>query len=119
MGVIWGWGGIANKLARQAFAGNDEKALDARTKFFAARLNVAKCRLTRAKVSETDRDKLLQMAANDIAITYKLYPELGGPSTYKQFDKLLKEIEKERGVGASRGLEALKEAQAAEAGSGS
>ena len=117
--VIWGWGGISNKLARQAFAGSDEKSLDARAKFFTARLNVAKCRLARAEVSETDRDKLLQMAANDVAITYKLYPELGGPSMYKQFDKLLKEIEKERGNSATKGLADLKEAQqAAEAGSG-
>ncbi len=118
--VIWGWGGISNKLARQAFGGSDEKSLDARAKFFTARLNVAKCRLARAAVSETDRDKLLQMAANDVAITYKLYPELGGPSMYKQFDKLLKEIEKERGTSPPKGLVGLKEAQqAAEAGGGS
>lgn len=119
-GVIWGWGGISNKLARQAFAGSDEKSLDARAKFFAARLNVAKCRLALARGSETDREKLLQMAANDIAITYKLYPELGGPAMSKQFDKLLKEIEKERGNAATKGLADLKEAQqAAEAGGGS
>ncbi|MFO0423981.1 MAG: hypothetical protein ACK52C_10030, partial [Planctomycetia bacterium] len=96
------------------------KSLDARAKFFAARLNVAKCRLALARGSETDREKLLQMAANDIAITYKLYPELGGPAMLKQFDKLLKEIEKERGNSATKGLADLKEAQqAAEAASGS
>ena len=117
--VIWGWGGISNKLARQAFAGSDEKSLDARSKFFAARYNVAKCRLQRAEASVEDRDKLLQMAANDVAITYKLYPELGGQSMYKQFDKLLKEIEKERGNTASKGLDDLKAAQqAAEAAAG-
>lgn len=117
--VIWGWGGISNKLARQAFAGNDEKAIEARARFFAARLNVARCRLERARVSEADREKLLQMAVNDIAITFKLYPELGGPSMSKQFDKLLKEIEKDRGNGASKGLADLKEAQPAEAVGGS
>jgi hypothetical protein len=59
------------------------------------------------------------MASNDIAITYKLYPELGGPAMYKQFDKLLKEIEKERGNASTKGLADLKEAQqAAEAGGG-
>jgi hypothetical protein len=113
--VIWGWGGIANKLARQAFAGSDEKSLEARVRFFAARLNVARCRLERARVSEADREKLLQMAVNDIAITYKLYPELGGPSMSMQFDKLLKDIERDRGNGASKGLADLKKAQAAEA----
>lgn len=116
--VIWGWGGISNKLARLAFAGSDEKSLDSRAKFFTARLNVAKCRLARAKVSENDRDKFLQMAANDIAITYKLYPELGGPAMYKQFDRLLKEIEKERGNAATKGLADLKEAQQAAEGGG-
>lgn len=116
--VVWGWGGISNKLARQAFAGSDERSLDARSKFFTARLNVAKCRLARAEASEQDRDKLLQMAANDITITYKLYPELGGQSMYKQFDKLLKEIEKQRGNLSSKGLADLKEAAAAEASGG-
>jgi hypothetical protein len=80
---------------------------------------VAKCRLQRAEASVEDRDNLLQMAANDVAITYKLYPELGGQSMYKQFDKLLKEIEKERGNTASKGLDDLKAAQqAAEAAAG-
>ena len=111
--VIWGWGGISNKLARQAFAGSDEKSLEARNKFFTARLNVAKCRLARAEASAQDREKLLDMAANDIAITYKLYPELGGPAMYKQFDKLLKEIDKQRGNASSKGLVGLKEAQQA------
>jgi hypothetical protein len=59
------------------------------------------------------------MAANDIALTYKLYPELGGPSMYRQFDKLLKEIEKKRGNVASKGLADLTEGQQpAEAASG-
>ena len=92
--VVWGWGGIANKLARQAFSGSDEKSLEARKKFFNARLNVAKCRLARAEASASDRQKLLEMAVNDIRITVRLYPELGGPSMMKQFEKILKEIQK-------------------------
>jgi cellulose synthase operon protein C len=113
--VAWGWGGIANKLARQAFSGSDEKALDARGKFFAARLNVARCRLERAGIAAQDRDKLLTMAFNDVAITYKLYPELGGKAMEKQFDKLLKEIEKAQGSPAPKGLNGLREAQPATA----
>jgi hypothetical protein len=116
--VVWGWGGIANKLARQAFASSDEKALDARAKFFTARLNVATCRLARAKAATQDREKLLEMAYNDIAITYKLYPEMGGKGMEKQFDKLLKEIEKNRGNPAPKGLAGLKEAQPEAAGAG-
>ena len=111
--VAWGWGGIANKLARQAFAGSDEKALEARGKFFAARLNVAKCRLKRAEMAAQDREKLLTMAFNDVAITFKLYPELGGKGMEKQFDKLLKEIEKAQGSPAPKGLSGLREAQQA------
>ncbi|MEI6240793.1 MAG: hypothetical protein WCR51_10415 [Planctomycetia bacterium] len=113
--VAWGWGGIANKLARQAFSGSDEKALDARGKFFAARLNVAKCRLERAEGATQDREKLLTMAFNDVAITFKLYPELGGKGMEKQFDKLLKEIEKAQGSPAPKGLTGLREAQQATA----
>ncbi|NDC54236.1 MAG: hypothetical protein EBZ74_08045 [Planctomycetia bacterium] len=111
--VIWGWGGIANKLARQAFAGSDEKSLEARNRFFAARLNVAKCRLKRAEVAAQDREKLLEMAYNDVAVTYKLYPEMGGKGMEKQFDRLLKEIEKGRGNPAPKGLAGLREAQQA------
>ena len=113
--VAWGWGGIANKLARQAFSGSDEKAIDARGKFFSARLNVARCRLERAGIATQDRDKLLTMAFNDVAITYKLYPELGGKVMEKQFDKLLKEIEKAQGSPAPKGLNGLRETQPATA----
>lgn len=116
--VAWGWGGIANKLARQAFAGNDDKALDARGKFFTARLNVAKCRLKRAEAATQEREKLLDMAFNDIAITYKLYPELGGKGMEKQFDRLLKEIEKARGNPAPKGIAGLKAAAEAAAPAG-
>ena len=116
--VVWGWGGIANKLARQAFASSDEKALEARARFFTARLNVATCRFERAKAAAQDREKLLEMAYNDISITYKLYPEMGGKGMEKQFDRLLKEIEKSRGNPAPKGLAGLKETQPAATGAG-
>ena len=115
--MSWGWGGIANKIQRQAFSSSDEKAMKARGQFFAARLNVAKARLARAGHSQ-DRDKLLQMAENDIAITYKLYPDLGGESSRRQFDKLLRQVQKERGSGDPQGLKALEQAAAVPAGAG-
>ena len=89
------------------------EALDAREKFFTARLNVAKCRLERAEAAAQDRDKLLTMAFNDVAITFKLYPEMGGKGMEKQFDKLLKEIEKAQGIPAPKGLNGLRETQQA------
>jgi len=105
--VAWGWGGIANKLSRQAFASEDAKALEARERFFLARYNVAAIRLARARRSDTERSKLLDMAVNDIAITYKLYPGLGGDASRARFEKLLKEIQKERGEANPPGLAGL------------
>jgi len=108
-GVAWGWGGIANRLARQAA---DAKAIDARTKFFTARLNVIRSRLALLAKPGQDRAKLLQMAQNDVAITYRLYPDLGGDSFRAQFDSLLKQVQKERGEAAPRGLVELDDAAA-------
>jgi hypothetical protein len=109
-GVAWGWGGIANRLARQAA---DPKAADARTKFFTARLNVVRCRLALLAKPGQDRAKLLQMAFNDVAVTYRLYPDLGGDAFRAQFDALLKQIQKERGEASPRGLAELDEAPVA------
>jgi hypothetical protein len=47
------------------------------------------------------------MAVNDIAITYKLYPGLGGDASRARFEKLLKEIQKERGDPNPPGLAGL------------
>ena len=95
--VSWGWGGIANKLVRQAFSGTDERAQRAQAQFFDARLNLARCRLAWAEKTDTNRDKLLEMAFNDVAITYKLYPQLGGPAMRERFDDVLKDIQKAQG----------------------
>jgi hypothetical protein len=95
--VSWGWGGIANKLVRQAFSGDDERARRAQAQFFDARLNLARCRLAWAEKSAANRDKLLEMAFNDVAITYKLYPQLGGAAMREQFDALLRDIQKAQG----------------------
>ena len=108
--VAWGWGGIANRLARQAA---DPKAVDARAKFFEARLNVVRCRLELLGKPAQDRAKLLQMAQNDVAVTYRLYPDLGGESFRAQFDALLRRVQKERGEASPRGLAELDEAAAA------
>jgi hypothetical protein len=105
--VAWGWGGIANRLARQAA---DPKAVDVRAKFFTARLNVVRCRLALLAKSPQDRAKLLQMVQNDVAITYRLYPDLGGDAVRSQFDSLLKQIQRERGETSPRGLAELDEA---------
>jgi hypothetical protein len=116
-GEIWGWGWavISNRLEQQAFAGSDEKAMEARRKFFQARLNAVRCRMEKAETLPQEREKELQKAFDYIEITFKMHPELGGPDTRKAFDKLLKEIEKRQNK-PSRGVDGLKQAAEAAAG---
>jgi len=108
----WGWAVISNRLEPQAFSGSDEKALESRRKFFQARLNVVKCRMEKAEALPSERDRELQKAFDYIDITYKMHPDLGGPDTSKQFDKLLKEIEKRQSK-PPLGIDGLKQAAAA------
>ncbi|MCE9632465.1 MAG: hypothetical protein K8S94_17405 [Planctomycetia bacterium] len=107
--VIWGWGGIANKLSRQAFSAADEKAMKAREQFFEARLHVADTLLTRAKLggAAADREKRLDTAKTAIAMTRKLYPDLGGEAFQKRFEKLLREVQKEQGAANPGGFSQL------------
>ena len=113
---IWGWGGIANKLARQAFAASDDAALKSREKFFEARLRVAQTLLARARLPGTaDRDKRLDTAASAIVMTRKLYPDLGGPVLAQKFEAVLKEIQKEQGSATPGGFQQLEDRAAAPA----
>lgn len=102
--VIWGWGGIANKLSKQVGGGGKADEL-----FYDARMNIAKCMLDRAQLPGKPADKkteLLTSATKAIAVTRKLYPALGGESTEKRFEKLLKDIQKAQGL-PPRGFEEL------------
>jgi hypothetical protein len=93
--VIWGWGGIANKVSRQAFAGTDAKALQARELFFQARLKVAESLLLRAELTSdaSEKTRLLETAETSISMTRKLYPDLGGTAMQQRFEKLLKSVQ--------------------------
>lgn len=98
--VAWGWGGVANRLSRQAFGGEDARALKAREQFFEARLNVATCLHKRALLSSkspSEKQDLLKKAAESIEVTRQLYPDLGGAASQQRFDRLLKDIQKELG----------------------
>jgi hypothetical protein len=108
----WGWAVISNRLETQAFAGAGKEALEARDRFYQARLNVVKCRLDRAEALPQDREKELQKAYDYVSFTFKTHPDLGGPATLKQFDKLLKEIERRQNKPAQKGIDGLKEAEA-------
>lgn len=116
--VIWGWNGLANKLVRQAFAGEDEKTLRSRTLFFESRLNVAACLLERGNLpgkSKEESDELLGKASAAIAMTRKLYPTLGGEAMAARYEKLLKDVQKQQGAVNPRGFAELDEQAAAAA----
>jgi hypothetical protein len=108
--TIWGWGNIANKLARQGLSGSDEKARQASDAFFNARLQVVECLLARARLpgKQADKKARLETAATAIAMTRKLYPDLGGPALEAKFQKLLKDVQRELGEDP-RGFAALDE----------
>jgi hypothetical protein len=108
--VIWGWGGIANKLSKQVGSGGKAEEL-----YYEARMNIARCMLDRALLAGKPADKkteLLTSAKKAISVTRKLYPALGGDSTEKRFEKLLKDIQKAQGL-PQRGFEELDEQEAA------
>jgi hypothetical protein len=88
--IIWGWGEIARRTA------NHPQFKD---QFYEARYNVAHCRYLYA-MAQTDpakKTEQLKRAKSDIALTAGLYPELGGEERKRQFDNLLRTIQKELG----------------------
>jgi hypothetical protein len=108
--VMWGWGGIANKLSKQVGSGGKAEEL-----FFNARLGIAQCMLERSQLSSMAADKkaeLLSQSKKAIAVTRKLYPSLGGQSTEKRFEKLLKDIQKAQELPTS-GFKEFEEQEAA------
>jgi hypothetical protein len=95
-GGVWGWGGIAKKLAKQVGTGGRADEL-----FFQARWNVCKCLADRAVLkdkSKEKKDEELAKAKDALLITRKLFPELGGDASRKRFEALYKDIQKKQGV---------------------
>jgi hypothetical protein len=108
--VIWGWGGLSNKLARPAFAGDDERSLKARQQFFESRYNVATCLFERSKlpVNSASSKDLRDKAEAAIAMTWKLNRDLGGEASKTRFEALLKNIQREQKT-EPRGFAALED----------
>lgn len=103
--LIWGWGGLSRRLV--AFVGTNKKYEEL---FHEARYNLALCRFKLALTqSGTVKDETLAMAERDITSVYRLYPSMGGPERYAQYDELLKTIQKMRKVKAD-GLKGLEKA---------
>jgi hypothetical protein len=97
--VVWGWVNVANRVGRQGIEGAGEKFQKNRDVFFNARLQAVDCFLAMARLpgQEKNRDKRLEAAETTIIMTRKLYPDLGGEATAKRYERLLKDVQRERG----------------------
>lgn len=85
--VIWGWGRIGKMTSGNA---------NFREQFFNARYHVAFSRFMLGKVSNDK--KTMEQASKDITQFAALYPDMGGPDRRKDFDLLMKEIQKGLGI---------------------
>ena len=84
--LVWGWGKLTRPL------GQNPKYRDL---FHECRYNLALCRYEYAISSgKTEKAKSLQRAKNEIVLTSRMYPELGGPERKKKYNSLLKKIER-------------------------
>jgi tetratricopeptide (TPR) repeat protein len=80
--IIWGWGKISTMTQQSpAF----------RERFFVARYHVALCRFQQGQAANDA--KVTAQAARDITGLVSLYPDMGGPNQFRQFDSLLKKIQ--------------------------
>ena len=97
--IIWGWGEIA-----KVTAGNPQY----KDQFHEARYNLAYCRYhyALAQTEAAKKELELKRSKNDIALTAGLYPDLGGEERKKQYDQLLRQIQKSLGEKPD-GLKAL------------
>jgi hypothetical protein len=104
--VVWGWEQVSNKIAR-----------DTRftPQFYEARYNLALCRFKYGLAQKDSqlREKLVNLAGQDIVHTAKLFPDLGGDQWRGKFDTLLKTIQREQGEKNPRGLAAVAQDNAA------
>ena len=106
--LIWGWSKLANKTQ-----GNSKFE----ETFYHARLKIAEARFLYG-LKEPDPDastkKIFDNAKNDLWVTFRLYPELGGPQSSSQYDLLLKRIQQQ----LHQPLEGLREFKEREAAGG-
>ena len=84
---VWGWGELARRVQSEARF---------RDVFHEARYNLALCRLRQAQIA-TDRPqraRLAEAAENDILVTRRLFPDMGGAVWYDRYNELLKRIQR-------------------------
>jgi tetratricopeptide (TPR) repeat protein len=99
--VIWGWKPMSDKIA------GDQRFQD---QYYEARYNLAVCRFKYGQSLEKndpEREKVLNAAKLDVVLLAQLYPELGGDKWRSKFDTLLRQIQRESGDKAPKGLAAV------------
>jgi tetratricopeptide (TPR) repeat protein len=103
--VVWGWAKVSKMTM------SDPKFQDT---FHEARLNLAEARYRYGMTHQdpAKRSKLLEAARQDLWITFKHQPELGGPETAARYDRLLRRIQQALG-GKETGLAEFRERDAA------
>ncbi len=92
--TIWGWARLASVAAGQMYRGPEYKE-KYRDVFHEARYNIALSRYQQAmRLAGEDQKQHLQRAKTAIASTYTLYPDMGGDTWMRQYDSLLRRIQK-------------------------
>ncbi len=88
--LVWGWGRIAQYTTR---------GKQFRDAFHEARYNSALChyKLALRLRKATDRTEYLNRARNEIVVTQRMFPNMGGPTWYSRYDALLKKIQRSLG----------------------
>ncbi len=95
--VMWGWGGLANRVSKVAFGEHSDRSRTMRRMYFESRFRLATCRLEWAQ-RETDVDTkvaLLRDAEADIKIESQLHPSFGGVEFEEKFQGLRVAIQQE------------------------
>ncbi|MBI3837634.1 MAG: hypothetical protein HY288_06840 [Planctomycetia bacterium] len=110
--AIWGWNQLSRLIENRITTG-DPKFEES---FHLARLNMAESRYRYSLTlkDKAKRDKVLEAAKQDLWITYKLHPKLGGEESADKYDRQLKQIQRELGNKVT-GLAEFKEREAAAA----
>ena len=104
--TIWGWA----KLSKMTM--NDDRFAPI---FHKARRNMAEARFQYGLGQKNPkRDKVLEAAKQDLWLTYKLRPELGGEESRAEYDRLLRRIQSALG-GEEIGLEEFQQRESAAA----
>jgi tetratricopeptide (TPR) repeat protein len=84
---VWGWGELARRVQSESRF---------REVYHEARYNLALCRFHQAQIASDgfERTRLLDAAENDILVTQRSAPDLGGAIWYDRYDELFKRIQR-------------------------